>query len=70
MVGLEGSLKIIEAWDGWVERVLKDHRTKDWLDWKGPERSQNHRMFGLEGSLKPRQLLSITTASCSPQISP
>ena len=25
--GLEGSLKIIKPWIGWVGRVLKDHRT-------------------------------------------
>uniref|UniRef100_A0A803YQC5 Homeobox domain-containing protein n=1 Tax=Meleagris gallopavo TaxID=9103 RepID=A0A803YQC5_MELGA len=35
--------------DGWVGRILKDHRTTGWLGWKGPERSQNHGMVGLEG---------------------
>ena len=38
MVGLEGSLKIIEAWNGWAGRVLKDHRAVE--------------RVGLEGSLK------------------
>ena len=49
MVGLDGSLKIIEPWDGWVggvleghrdmgwvERVFEDHRAMGWLGWKGP----------------------------------
>jgi len=26
MVGLEGSLKMTEQWDGWAGRVLKDQR--------------------------------------------
>ena len=52
MVGLEGSLKIIEPWNGWVGSVLKGHGTIGWLGWKGPERSQNHRMVGLGRSLK------------------
>ena len=36
MVGLGRSSKIIELWGGWVGKVLKDHRTIGWLDWKGP----------------------------------
>ena len=35
MVGLEGSLKIIEPWDGWVRRILEDNRAMGWLGWKG-----------------------------------
>ena len=52
MVGLDGSLKIIEPWDGWVERVLKGHGAMGWLCWKGPKRSWSHEMVGLDGSLK------------------
>ena len=52
MVGLGGSSKIIEPWDGWVGRVLKDHRAMAWLGWKGPQRSKSHGMVGLEGSSK------------------
>ena len=33
---LEGSLKIIKGWNGWVGRVLKDDKAMDWLGWKGP----------------------------------
>ena len=36
MVGLEGSLKVVELWDGWVGGVLKDRRAVGWLGWKGP----------------------------------
>ena len=35
-VGLEGSLKIIEAQNSWAGRVLIHHRNTEWLDWKGP----------------------------------
>ena len=65
MVGLEGSSKIIEPWDGWVGRVLKGRRAMGWVgrvledhrslgggDWKGPKRSWCHEMVGLDGSLK------------------
>ena len=52
MVGLEGSLQVIETrngwvgrvlkdretWNGWVGRVLTDHRDKEWLGWNGPYR--------------------------------
>ena len=30
MVGMEGSLKIAEPWDGWVGRVLKGHGVMEW----------------------------------------
>ena len=30
MVGLEGSWKIMEPWDGWVGRVLKGHGVMEW----------------------------------------
>ena len=63
MVGLEGSLKVIEPWDGWVGRNLEDHRAVGWVervledhgamgggDWKGPKRSWSHGMVGLGGS--------------------
>mgnify|MGYP001859212838 CR=1 FL=1 len=56
MVGLEWSLQIIEPWNGWLGRVLTDHRDMEWLDWKGPYRSQTHAMIGSEGSIKPREL--------------
>ena len=50
MVGLEGSskvveswdgwvgrvLEVIESWDGWVGRVLEGCRAMGWLHWKGP----------------------------------
>ena len=36
MVGLEGSLRMTESLNGWVARVLKDHRAIEWLGWKGP----------------------------------
>ena len=52
MGGLEGSLKIVGSWDGWVGRVLKDHKVMGWLGWKGPYRLQGHGTGGLEGSLK------------------
>ena len=52
MVGLEGSLKVIEKRNGWVGRVLKGHTAMEWLGRKGPYRSQRHGMVGLEGSLK------------------
>ena len=35
MVGLEGSLKIIRELNGWIGRVLKDHRAMGWLGWDG-----------------------------------
>ena len=48
-VGLEGSWKVPEAWDGWVGL---DWVGLDWtgLGWKGPERSQRGGVVGLEGS--------------------
>ena len=36
--GLEGSLQVIETRNGWVGRVLTDHRDKEWLGWNGPYR--------------------------------
>ena len=32
MVGLEGSLKVIETWDGWVGWDLEDHRAIGWVE--------------------------------------
>ena len=32
VVGMEGSLQIIELWDGWVGRVLKECRAMEWLE--------------------------------------
>ena len=34
-VGLEGSLKITEQWNGWVGRVLKDRRMKECIVLEG-----------------------------------
>ena len=42
MVELEGSLKIKEAQNGWVGKVLKEAQNE--LDWKGPGRSKKHKM--------------------------
>ena len=36
LVRLERSLKTIEPQDGWVGKVLKEHRNMGWLGWKGP----------------------------------
>lgn len=33
----------------------RNPRITEWLDWKGPWRSQNHRIAGLEGTLGPPQ---------------
>ena len=33
---LARSLKGIEAWGGWVGRVLEGHRDRGWLGWEGP----------------------------------
>ena len=52
MVGLERSLKIIRELNGWVGRILTDHRAMGLLGWTGPYRSQSHGMVGLEGSLQ------------------
>ena len=35
-VGLKGSLKVVEPWDAWVGRVLEGCRNMGWLGWKGP----------------------------------
>jgi len=69
-VGLEGTLKIVEPWNGWVElgrvgRGLKDHRTMEGLSWVGLSwvrrdhkdlRSIEWLEFESEGTLKPIQL--------------
>ena len=34
--GLEGSLKIIDPWEGGIKRVLKGHGAMRWLGWRGP----------------------------------
>ena len=49
MVGLEGTLWVIETENGWVglEGDLLDHRDVEWLGWKGLYGSQRHRMVGL-----------------------
>ena len=61
MVGLGGSLKDAEPWDGWDGSVRKDQRAMEWLGWKGlegwlgwkgPLRSKSNGIVGLEGSLK------------------
>lgn len=52
MAELEGSLMIIKPLDGWVGRILQDHRNTGWLGWKGPSRSLNHRTVGLEESFE------------------
>ena len=45
--GLEGTFKIIQPWKGWVGRDLKDHRTTEWLGWKGPPSPQPYPCRGL-----------------------
>lgn len=52
MVGSEGTLKIMKLWCGCVGRDLKDHEVLIWLGQKGPYRSWNDRMVGLQGTLK------------------
>ena len=53
------------GWDRRVGRVLKDHTNTEWLGWDGLgvlegslkiTEPQNHRMVGLEGSLKTIEL--------------
>ena len=52
MVVLERSLQIKEPQTRCVGKVLTDHRSTEWLCWKGPYRSQSHRAVVLERSLK------------------
>ena len=40
------SLKVTEPWNFWGGRVLKGHKTMEFLRWEGPERSQNFATTG------------------------
>lgn len=50
MVGLGGTLKVIELWDGWIGRILQDHENIEWFGWVGRV-LEHHRTVGLGGSL-------------------
>ena len=47
-----GSLKVTEPWNGWGGRVLKGHRTMEYLGLVCPKRSQNNGMLWVGGSLQ------------------
>ena len=49
MIGLEGSFKITEILNVALGGSFK---VMAWLGWKGPSRSQSHRLVRLEGSFK------------------
>ena len=57
MVGLGGTLKVIELWDGWIGRILQDHENIEWFGWVGRV-LEHHRTVGLEGSLRTVERLS------------
>ena len=51
-LGLERTLKIIKLWRGWIGRILKDHRTVEWLGWKD---LKDHRTVGWLGWKGPQR---------------
>lgn len=63
MVGLGGTLKVIELWDGWIGRILQDHENIEWFGWVGRV-LEHHRTVGLEGSLRTVERLGWKVLSC------
>lgn len=63
MVGLGGTLKVIELWDGWTGRILQEHETVEWFGWVGRV-LENRRMVGLGGSLRTVERLGWKVLSC------
>jgi len=56
---LEGTLKVTELQNSWLGSDCKDHRTTEWLGWKGLQRSFIALAYGVAYNTQGKQSKSV-----------